>query len=162
MVEFLPLGDRLPQKKIIIFTHSGLNNRLLPLISGYRAAEILNRQLLVYWSDTPRRTGMMYQGNSDLRFHDLFENPMDEVSIDEINDFAGAKWFTDWRGLDSSKWPQPIGFRVKNPQVIIGDTIPKNIDDEVFVVRTSRLFGVEGDNPGLDYLNNTKEALIYS
>ena len=87
-MEFLPLGNKLPQKKIIIFTHSGLNNRLLPLISGFRAAEILNRQLLIYWSDTPRRTGMKYQSNSGLRFHDLFENPIDEVSIDEINNFT--------------------------------------------------------------------------
>ena len=155
-MEFLPLGNKLPQKKIIIFTHSGLNNRLLPLISGFRAAEILNRQLLIYWSDTPRRTGMKYQSNSGLRFHDLFENPIDEVSIDEINNLAGAKWFTDWRGLDCSKWPQPTEFKVKNPEVIIGDTIPNNIDDEVIAVRTSKLFGVEGDNPSLDYLNNAK------
>jgi hypothetical protein len=155
-MELLPLENKSSQKKIIIFTHSGLNNRLLPLISGFRAAEILNRQLLVYWSDTPRRTGMRYHGNSGLRFNDLFENPVDEVSLDEINDLEGAKWFTDWRGLDCSKWPQPAGFNVKNPEVITGDTIPGNIDDEVIVVRTSRLFGVEGDNPGLDYLNNTK------
>jgi len=150
------LGNKLPRKKIIIFTHSGLNNRLLPLISGFRAAEKLNRQLLVYWSDTPRRTGMKYHGNLGIRLHDLFENPIDEVSLDEINDLAGAKWFTDWRGLDCSKWPQPAGFKANNPEVIIGDTISNNIDDEVIVVRTSKLFGVEGDNPGLDFLNNTK------
>lgn len=147
------------KKQLLVFTHSGLCNRLLPLVSGLRAAKILGRQLLICWADAPRRTGMEYSGSSGARFNDLFANRIEEITLDEVNRLDKVKWFTDWRGMKPNRWT-PEGMELKTPEVIISDVIPLNLEDETIAVRTSRLFGVEGDNPTLEFLENKKVSYL--
>lgn len=60
-------------KKIIVFAHAGLANRLKCLISGMRLADKLERELVLCWPKN-RHLG--------ANFSDLFENKIKEVPFD--------------------------------------------------------------------------------
>ncbi|MEO1172209.1 MAG: hypothetical protein AAFX94_09165 [Myxococcota bacterium] len=147
-------------KRLLVFAHAGLCNRLLPLVSGWRAADLLGRRLVVCWADAPRRTGMPYEGDRSVHFNDVFQNEIEEVSVQEVSALAGVKWFTDHRGMNLGRWKAPKDLVLKDPSVIVGNTIPKDLDDELVAVRTSRLFGVEGDQPTLDFLHRQKVSYL--
>ena len=145
------------EKKLIVLAHAGLCNRLLPLVSGWRASEILNRKLILCWAGPPRRTGMPYQDTDGASFNDLFENPIEQISIEEVNSIQSLKWFADRRGMNVANWKAPPNLKLKDPQVIRSNIISKSIDAEYVAVRTSRFVGVEGDQPTLGFLNKKRK-----
>ena len=63
-----------------ICVHSGLNNKLIPLLSLLRIAKKENRKILCYWDNDA------YLSKSLFKFNDLFEN-IKEIKFISKNEF---------------------------------------------------------------------------
>lgn len=93
-------------KGVIVYSTSGLGNRLRSLASAAVIAEETGRRLRVYWDN-------IIPNGCLAKLEDLFENKFEEISLDEMTQLEDCKMCCDAYDADRENW------HFKNPTLSI-------------------------------------------